>query len=637
MLPLYLKLKQVMTYYQQTAADMSRRLSVLRSRNRLFIISEILTFALFITAVILFANGTMQTVMVLAAIVMIGVYVGIRRVDTLTDKEISRLEDVVSVCRRELDYQQGRLDGFDDGARYVNPSHPFTIDLDVFGKGSLYQRICRAVTSGGADALAHALELNDGIHDERKDAIKKLSEDEELLTGFKRFGQRGVADTTSVRRAFGKVGEIALPWWVKSKFVRIAGMTYTTVFLCALLASVVLQEHLLAMVWWCIFNFFVIYSVCNKSMKAMTGAVGGLVKELGAYVQLVRIIETNDIDEPVLNGLRGRVKGASESLQKLDDILQKLESRGNILGLIIFDMLFLWDFRILTAFARWQDGFANSFDRWIDTVSEFDMLVSMATFAYNERELTTEAEVIDAPKVVYNAKGLFHPFLGRDAVRNDFSISDRNFYIITGANMAGKSTFLRSLGVNYVLAMNGMPVFAEQLTLSRFNLFTSMRTTDDLTHGISYFNAELLRLKQIIDVIQPVKSDDNEAEQIAEERLQTFDSLAPSLGKGGVEPLKGSAGTLIILDEILKGTNSEDKLSGSRMFLEYVAKRNVTGVIATHDLKLSAMADEDPERFHNFCFEIALGTDVTYSYKITPGVARNQNATFLLKKILKEN
>ena len=298
-----------MTYYQQTAADMSRRLSVLRSRNRLFIISEILTFALFITAVILFANGTMQTVMVLAAIVMIGVYVGIRRVDTLTDKEISRLEDVVSVCRRELDYQQGRLDGFDDGARYVNPSHPFTIDLDVFGKGSLYQRICRAVTSGGADALAGALELNDGIHDERKDAIKKLSEDEELLTGFKRFGQRGVADTTSVRRAFGKVGEIALPWWVKSKFVRIAGMTYTTVFLCALLASVVLQEHLLAMVWWCIFNFFVIYSVCNKSMKAMTGAVGGLVKELGAYVQLVRIIETNDIDEPVLNGLRGRVRG----------------------------------------------------------------------------------------------------------------------------------------------------------------------------------------------------------------------------------------------------------------------------------------------------------------------------------------
>lgn len=607
-----------MTYYDQTAADCSRQLSILSSRNKLFIISEILTFVMFIAAIVAIANGIMQQVMGLSAVIMIAVYLWIRRVDSKTDKEIMRLEDILSVCRRENDYLNGCLDSFDNGARYAEASHPFTVDLDIFGKGSLYQRICRAVTSGGADDLAAALRLTSGCHDERKEAISRLAEDVEQQTRFKRYGQRGVADTDAVRRAFRKVSATVLPWWAGSKAVRVISWAYTIVFLAALAASIVTQEHLLGMIWWAIINFFVIYSLCNKSMKAITGAVGGLTKQLGVYVRLVRIVETCDIDEPVLCAIRKQVDGAGTSLQELDDILQKLDSRGNILGLLIFDMLFMWDFRILTAFAKWQGNYANSFDRWIDAVNEFDMLISMATFSYNERALTTEAEVVDTPTVVYEARGLFHPFLGNKAVRNDFTISDRNFYIITGANMAGKSTFLRSLGVNYVLAMNGMPVFADKLRISRFRLFTSMRTTDDLTHGISYFNAELRRLRQILDSIASVNTTS---------RTSSETGLINTNGK--------DMPYLIILDEILKGTNSEDKLSGSRMFLEYVAKQNVTGVIATHDLKLSAMADEYPDRFHNYCFEIALGTDVTYTYKITPGVARNQNATFLLKKLLK--
>ena len=168
--------------------------------------------------------------------------------------------------------------------------------------------------------------------------------------------------------------------------------------------------------------------------------------------------------------------------------------------------------------------------------------------------------------------------------------------------MAGKSTFLRALGINYVMAMVGLPVFAEQYEVSCFNLFSSMRTQDDLNRGISYFNAELLRLKQLIHSCKL--------------------SQLP---------------TLIILDEILKGTNSVDKLNGSHLFLEAISKMNVSGVIATHDLELSKMSVEQPDVFHNYCFEIQLDSPITYSYKVTPGVARNQNATYLLKKILKEN
>jgi DNA mismatch repair ATPase MutS len=183
-------------------------------------------------------------------------------------------------------------------------------------------------------------------------------------------------------------------------------------------------------------------------------------------------------------------------------------------------------------------------------------------------------------------------------VSNDFAICDSHYYIITGANMAGKSTFLRTVGVNYILAMCGMPVFAQRMKVSVFSLFSSMRTMDDLTQGISYFNAELLRLQQLIRHCQQYPH------------------------------------TLIILDEILKGTNSLDKLNGSRLFLESIQHLPVTGIIATHDLELSKMAGQFPLRFHNYCFEIELSDHVTYTYKITPGVARNQNATFLLKNIV---
>ena len=183
---------------------------------------------------------------------------------------------------------------------------------------------------------------------------------------------------------------------------------------------------------------------------------------------------------------------------------------------------------------------------WILAVSHFDALISMATFRYNE-PAGTDAEIIETDAIVYSAQGLYHPFLGERAVRNDFQISDGHYYIVTGANMAGKSTFLRSIGINYILALCGLPVFANHLKVSRFSLFSSMRTNDDLAHGISYFNAELLRLKQLISYC------------------------------------KQNRHTLIILDEILKGTNSLDKLNGSRLFLQSISDLPVTGIVATHD------------------------------------------------------
>lgn len=248
-------------------------------------------------------------------------------------------------------------------------------------------------------------------------------------------------------------------------------------------------------------------------------------------------------------------------------------------------------------------------EQWMHIISEIDAMVSMADYRYNHPE-ANDPEFIEIPEIMFEAKNLYHPFLGVKAVKNDFCIQDDNYYIITGANMAGKSTFLRSIGVNYILAMAGMPIFADSLKISRFRMFSSMRTTDDLTHGISYFNAELIRLEELLRFCK--ESSEGCGNNMHSRKLRT----------------------LIILDEILKGKNSLDKLNGSRRFLEAIAKQPVSGIIATHDMELSKMEVEPSGKFHNYCFEIDLGTDVTYTYKIQKGVARNQNATFLLNKIL---
>ena len=332
-------------------------------------------------------------------------------------------------------------------------------------------------------------------------------------------------------------------------------------------------------------------------MRVISELIAKVHTQVDGYLQVLKLINSIEFKSAELQALKEELSGAVESFEQLGLILQKIDNRSNEIGVFVFNSFALIDVTIVRLFLRWQHAYEQRTNKWIDTLNLFDALVSMGNYRLNE-DKAVQAEIIEDDKVVYEAKGLYHPFLGEQAVANDFNILDHEYYIITGANMAGKSTFLRSLGINYLLAMNGLPVFARQLRVSVFHLFTSMRTTDDLTHGISYFNAELLRLKQL---------------------LSSLDERVPSL---------------IILDEILKGTNSLDKLNGSRLFLQHIAGRNVTGVIATHDLELSKLEDEQPARFHNYCFEIGLGEDITYSYKITKGVARNQNATFLLKGIL---
>ena len=592
--------------YKEQIAALAQSIGSLRAKSRAFVMAEVLSFAVSIGFVVLFTilNDASWTLGV--ALCVLFLYFYIRNLDTKNDRKIADAVALKLVYEKEVAYQTGDYTKFDAGERYLQPTHPFTFDLDVFGQGSLFQRINRTISSGGSDYLAESLsgkweslpttELLKHI-EQRVEAIGELAKNEPFLSQFKAQGAEKPIDTAAVKEAFGSIHALQIPSYFGNPTFRILLYANLVGFYLSIFLSTGNFVPAFLPLWWGIFNFFLATFCTHKYIKLVNEAISKLKDQVRGYVNMASLIEKQSFTAAHLCELKANLSGAMASFGQLERILQKIDNRSNEIGIVLFNCFGLLDITIIRHFLRWQRTYEPITDQWIGASSIFDALVSMATFRLNE-DKAEEATVVGDNEVSYKARSIYHPFLGEKAVRNNFDIQNHEYYIITGANMAGKSTFLRTLGVNYILAMNGLPVFAEEMHVSVFRLFTNMRTTDDLTHGISYFNAELLRLKQLIASLDP------------------------------------NVPSLIILDEILKGTNSLDKLNGSRLFLEYISERNVTGVIATHDLELSKLEDENPQRFHNYSFEIELGTDVTYTYKIGRGVARNQNATFLLKQIL---
>ena len=592
--------------YKEQIAALAQSIGSLRAKSRVFVMAEVLSFAVSIGFVVLFTVLDDASWTLGVALCVLFLYFYIRNLDTKNDRKIADALALKLVYEKEVAYQMGDYTKFDAGERYLQPTHPFTFDLDVFGQGSLFQRINRTISSGGNDYLAESLsgkweslpttELLKHI-EQRVEAIGELAKNEPFLSQFKAQGAEKPIDTAAVKEAFGSIHALQIPSYFGNPTFRTLLYANLVGFYLSIFLSIGNFVPAFLPLWWGIFNFFLATFCTHKYIKLVNEAISKLKDQVRGYVNMASLIEKQSFTATHLCELKANLSGAMASFGQLERILQKIDNRSNEIGIVLFNCFGLLDITIIRHFLRWQRTYEPITDQWIGASSIFDALVSMATFRLNE-DKAEEATVVGDNEVSYKARSIYHPFLGEKAVRNNFDIQNHEYYIITGANMAGKSTFLRTLGVNYILAMNGLPVFAEEMHVSVFRLFTNMRTTDDLTHGISYFNAELLRLKQLIASLDP------------------------------------NVPSLIILDEILKGTNSLDKLNGSRLFLEYISERNVTGVIATHDLELSKLEDENPLRFHNYSFEIELGTDVTYTYKIGRGVARNQNATFLLKQIL---
>lgn len=605
----------IYSHYLTKTTLLEESLRIHQSRNRTFIIAEMLTFILGLILLGLYAFHTASVGYVLAAAIVFAGYWYIRRRDQLNDKLIEEKKALLTAYQHEKAYLMGDFHHFNNGSQYINTKHAYTYDLDIFGEHSLFQRINRTVTTGGSDCLAQILQGALISKDRPKtykvihayvEASKELAAKEDFLMAFKAQRRSSLINTAQVKEALTESNLVNIPRWMTAPAFHLLCNANLVGFYISIFLSFGHIVPAALPIAWGIINVLVASLLAGRKVKPIMNVMEPLQQQLNGYARLVALVNSTHFDSALLQSWQSDVQQSATSIDLIDRLLQSIVNRSNEIGILLFNAFSLIDFRIVRHYAKWQHHYNARFAQWLDLISQFDAMVSMATLRMNEPD-TTDAEWIETEDVVFEAEQLYHPFLGADAVKNNFDVFDSHYYIITGANMAGKSTFLRAVGINYVLACCGMPVFADSLAVSVFQLFTSMRTTDDLSHGISYFNAELLRLQQLIEQVDLASAEPN------------------------------SMGTLVILDEILKGTNSLDKLNGSRLFLEYISTKNVTGIIATHDLELSRLSEETGYRFVNFCFEIELGTNVTYPYTISKGVARNQNATYLLRQILTQH
>jgi len=342
-----------------------------------------------------------------------------------------------------------------------------------------------------------------------------------------------------------------------------------------------------------------ISTIFTKKITKLGNASSKMQSTFEQYNKLLQIVEETDFQSELLKNKKKQIikegEKTSTILKKFSKLLGNLDQNNNVFYLIFGNGFFLRGLATSYQIEQWISNHGHSAKTWFEVIAFFDAYISLGTFAFNHPHYTFP--VLSDDEIILKAIESGHPLLGRElSVLNDFKIDSEQFFIITGANMAGKSTFLRTVSLQIMMANVGLPVCAKEVVYNPIKLITSMRTTDSLTDDESYFFSELKRLKFIVDEIK---------------RDRYF----------------------IVLDEILKGTNSTDKAKGSRKFVEKLVRSKSTGIIATHDLSLCEVAQEFPQiENHYFDAEI-IDNELHFDYKFKEGICRNMNASFLLKKM----
>lgn len=557
-------------------------------------------------AAFIYGACTMSYVLLFSALALISaaVYVFALIRDGRCIRDMERMDALIKACQNELGYLKGDFQAFDDGARYASPEHEIAYDLDIFGRDSLFQRINRTRTEEGSDRLARklsVLETDIETIKANQQAINDLSGRFDWRLRFM-AGEQVQSKFVQLCREMSSKSQGNAPISPAGKIQHLIPYASSALTLLALLGYIC---DWWPGVWFSLL-FFIQLAVCiirGKKMQHTILATDKLHHEFKGYLDLLREIQQEPFQAEALKHLQKQLfEGPENSIRAFRQLtrLQNLfDQRSNALMYVVLNGLFLYDLLLQRKFDEWMTRYLPHVEMWVDQVSEFDALVSLGNYAANNPNNTIPQILTEATDPVIRACDTYHPFLAhKQPVTNSFTLDKKRIAIVTGANMAGKSTFLRTIGVNYILATTGAPVCAREFGFSIVSLFSSMRTADNLSRDISYFHAELLRLKQLIQHV----------------RHQNY--------------------TLIILDEILKGTNSKDKLQGSILFLNEIARYNMSALIATHDLELARLEEKDASLYQNYCFEIELAHDIRYSYRIQKGVAQNLNASYLLQDIL---
>jgi MutS domain V len=482
------------------------------------------------------------------------------------------------------------------GADFLDPAHPYARDLDLFGKGSLFELLCTARTSPGKNILARWL-LGPAPVEEIQDRQRAIQELIPRLNFREEMAVSG-EDIRSRARTEALINWAEAPSVLKPKPAQVVAFVLAALWLSSLLV-------------WAISGFwgltlalgFVnrIFHARFKARAQKIVAAEAFVREFALLPVILARMEQEKFSSRKLVALQSHLlqQGISPaaSIAKLRRLVESLESRRSLL-ITVSDPFILWSTQLAFAIEAWRQKFAPAFRQWLAAVGEMEALNAVAGFAYEHPEDVFPQ--VAGEGAFFEAKGLAHPLLPRaQSIRNSVSLGcDLRLMIISGPNMSGKSTFVRALGLNAVLAQCGAPVCAHQLCLSPLQVAASICVLDSLQGGVSRFYAEITRLKLIAQLTkQPVP-------------------------------------VLFLLDELLGGTNSDDRRIGAEAFVKSLLARDALGLVTTHDLALTQIANHMNSQAANFHFEDRLENgELRFDYRVVSGVAQSSNALRLMRSI----
>ena len=586
-------MKNPLEFYKNRKNDLLVEASILKKKSLRLSTFRLAVF--FVTVFLVYLTfGNYPEVFILAFLgVLVFSILVLKHINLQKERAIVNAKITINTI--EIDVLHRKFQQLNTGEEFVDTTHFYSNDIDLFGAGSFFQYINRTVTNEGKMLLANTLIENNTTEIlEKQNTLKELAK---LILWRQHFA--ALAALVTVKNTTSFVSAWLLRYTVVfSNNVRKLPIFFSIVSL--LLMALVFLGFLsfTYLTIWFFLGLFITGVFVKKTSKLYeeTNNVREIFKQ---YYPLLHEIEIQKFSSKILKEkkeiIHTKDKKASEIIKEFSKILNAFDQRNNLIISFFGNGLFLREITIACNVEKWISNYKTIVQEWLHVVAFFDAQNSLANFHFNHPQFVFPT--ISSSKEIIKANNLGHPLLHSDKrIDNDFTIAKEHFFIVTGANMAGKSTFLRSVSLSLVMANCGLPVCAESYVYTPVKLITSIRNSDSLTEEASYFFSELKRLKFIVDAIN---TDDY----------------------------------FIILDEILKGTNSKDKADGSKKFIEKLTKSKSTGIIATHDVSLCELENEFTS-IKNFYFDAEIiNNELHFDYTLKNGICNNNNASFLLKKM----
>ncbi|SFC31782.1 MutS-related protein [Clostridium uliginosum] len=584
-------------FYENNVEKNSKKSNVLLKKINIISWSRLIIVIAMMLIDYLLYKADKYTSLIFNSLFFISIFIGVALYHNIKLEDKKRIDVMIDINQKGLKRLSGEFrKSEDNGNEYLDYNHPFISDLNIFGQNSIFQWINSTVSIGGREKLVDLLSLKENLNKneilEKQCAIKELGEKVEWRQKFILEG--------SLKKSSDRKLEELIEWGKKKGSMNFITIIISCIFIFINFSSIFLAVVNILPVSFLLLVFmidFIVIKFLTKDINTDIELFNNIKNNIKEYSELLALIQDEEFNSNYLKKLKNNLSNNDISckieMKKISNLLDWIGDSSYNAFYLILNILIFSDVFIMRNLALWRERNGDNIDTWLKVMNEFDALNSIANISFDNCDWTCPS-ILDSNEIYGNEIG--HPLLGDIAVKNTFSLKDQQkVALITGSNMSGKSTFLRTLGSNLVLSYIGAPVNAQNFSCGIMSIYTCITTKDNLEESISSFYAEILRIKTLI------------------------------------EACKRGEKVFFLLDEIFKGTNSKDRHTGAIVLINQLIKYGGIGLVSTHDLELCDLENQD-KKIINYNFrEFYKNNKIHFDYKLRKGKSETQNAIHLMK------